>query len=100
MSIYDAVMQGRGFRRNAGPLVAQGVAQSSAATAYAVGWQAGRQVKVTVPSPALPHYGAAMDRFSNWRGTVSPLGGTAEYPWSQAPKVGDAALKQEFRRSR
>jgi hypothetical protein len=67
--------------------------------AHAVGWKNGQQVAVPLPQPGLPGYDRAMERADRWRGTVSPLGGTAEYPWSQAPKVGEAALRPEFRRS-
>jgi hypothetical protein len=91
MSIYESVMQGAGFRRNAKP--------APAGQSYAVGWRDGRQVKVPLPNPALPHYGAAMDRFSNWRGYASPLGGVSEAPWGQSPRFGDDALKPQFRRS-
>jgi hypothetical protein len=80
-------------------LVPKPVPQSSAAP-HAIGWKAGQQVSIPTPNPAWPGYGAAMDRFSNWRGVVSPLGGTAEHPWSQAPKFGEDALRPEFRRGR
>jgi hypothetical protein len=100
VSIYTAVMEGMGYRYNGPQAEPHGSAAATGSTAYAVGWKQGQQVRVPMPSPALPNYGAAMERADRWRGVVSPLGGTAEYPWSQAPKVGDAALKQEFRRSR
>ena len=74
-------------------------APSAAGRSYAVGWKEGRQVAVPLPSPAEPGYDAAMQRADRWRECVSPLGGTAGWPWDQRPPVGDAALKQEFRRS-
>jgi hypothetical protein len=97
MSIYDAVMEGAGFRRNVEPKAQpQG---SAGGRAHAVGWKNGEQVAVPLPQPGLPGYGNAMDRFSNWRGYASPLGGVSAAPWGQAPRFGDDALKPEFRRS-
>jgi hypothetical protein len=68
--------------------------------AHALGWKEGRQVAVPLPNPAWAGYDRAMDRFDRWRGYASPLGGISAAPWGQSPRVGDAALKPEFRRSR
>jgi hypothetical protein len=73
-------------------------AQGVGGRSYAVGWKNGERVTIPAPNPAWSGYGAAQDRFSNWRGAISPLGGAAEWPWSQQPKFGEAALKAEFRR--
>jgi hypothetical protein len=94
MSIYDAVMQARGFRRDAEPQA------KPLGRAAAIGWKDGRQVAVPMPDPNQPGYGPAMDRFQNWRGYASPLGGVSPAPWGIAPKVGEAALKPEYRRKR
>jgi hypothetical protein len=67
--------------------------------AHAVGWKNGERVAVPMPTPSLPGYGAAMDRMNHWRSYASPLGGVSPAPWGSPPKVGDAALKPEYRRS-
>jgi hypothetical protein len=95
MSIYDAVMHGAGFRRKAEP---QSAAGSAAGRAHIVGWRDGHKVAIPLPSPSAAGYNAAMQRADRFREHVSPLGGTAEWPWSQRPPVGDAALRPEFRR--
>jgi hypothetical protein len=48
----------------------------------------------------IPNYDSAMQRFDRWRSYGSPLGGISPAPWGSPPKVGDAALKPEFRRGR
>jgi hypothetical protein len=68
--------------------------------AHILGWKEGRRVAIPLPTPALPGYDAAMQRADRFREHVSPLGGTAGWPWDQRPPVGEGSLKQEFRRSR
>jgi hypothetical protein len=50
-------------------------------------WFRGTQpVQVRMPDPASPTYGREMDRFSNARRYVSPLGGLSGPEWSSEPK--------------
>jgi hypothetical protein len=62
MSVYDAVMQGMGF-------VPKPHEQGN--------WPMG----MARPDPRSPTYGREMDRFSNWRGYTSPLGGVSNSSW-------------------
>jgi hypothetical protein len=78
----------------------QGPQGSVAGRPHALGWKSGQRVAVPTPVAGQAGYGAAMDRFSNRREHVSPLGGTAGWPWDQRPPVGEASLRPEFRRSR
>jgi hypothetical protein len=91
MAIYDAFMRGMGFVPKApnepAPL----------GRPVTIAHRAGQQVALAMPRPNSPTYGAEMDRFSNWRGYASPLGGVSNSVWGLAPKVGDAALRPEFR---
>jgi hypothetical protein len=81
-------------------LVPKAVPQSAPpGRAHIVGWRDGRQVAIPLPSPDASNYDAAMQRADRFREHVSPLGGTAPWPWSQRPPVGEGSLKQEFRRS-
>jgi hypothetical protein len=77
----------------------QGSAAPIGGRPHAVGWKAGERVAVPMPSPSLPGYNAAIQRADRWREHVSPLGGTAGWPWDQRPPVGEASLRPEFRRS-
>jgi hypothetical protein len=79
---------------------AQPQAEPIGGRAHAVGWRNGERVAVPMPQPGLPGYDAAMQRADRWREHVSPLGGTAGWPWDQRPPVGEAALKPEYRRHR
>jgi hypothetical protein len=67
--------------------------------AHIVAWKNGERVAVPLPTPNAPGYDAAMTRADRFREHVSPLGGTAGWPWDQRPPVGEAALRLEFRRS-
>jgi hypothetical protein len=67
--------------------------------AHAVGWRNGERVAVPMPTPALPGYDAAMQRFDRWRSYGSPLGGISPAPWGQSPRFGDDALKPQYRKS-
>jgi hypothetical protein len=87
MSIYDAVMEGRGFRRNVEPQ-AQPLGRP-----VTIAHRGGRQVAVAMPSPASPTFERERTIFDAWRGTISPLGGTSNSPWGYKP----AGLKPEFR---
>jgi hypothetical protein len=90
MSVYDAVMQGMGFVPKAPTKAPEPLKP------YEQGnWPMG----MARPDPRSPRYGVEMDRFSNWRSYTSPLGGVSNSSWGIAPKVGEAALKPEFRRS-
>jgi hypothetical protein len=91
MSVYDAVMQGMGFVPKAVPK-----ARPEPLRPHEQGnWPMG----MARPDPRSPSYGREMDRFSNWRSYTSPLGGVSNSVWGIAPKVGEAALRPEFRRS-
>jgi hypothetical protein len=96
MSIEDLVLAGMGLRRNAEP---QGSAAAIGGRAHIVGWKQGQRVAVPLPTPSAPGYDAAMTRADRFREHVSPLGGTAGWPWDQRPPVGEGSLKQEYRRS-
>jgi hypothetical protein len=91
MSIYDAVMQARGYRRN------EPKAKPEPLRPFEQGnWPMG----MARPDPRSPTYGVERDRFDNWRSYTSPLGGVSASSWGMAPKVGEAALRPEFRRTR
>jgi hypothetical protein len=92
MSIYESVMQARGFRRDAEPQ-AQPLGR-----AVTIAHRSGQQVAVPMPNPDSADYVRERERFDNWRGTVSPRGGAMGGPWGYKPKFGDAALKPEYRR--
>jgi hypothetical protein len=90
MSVYDAVMQGMGFVPKAVPKAPEPLRS----------WEQGNwPMGMARPDPRSPTYGRDMDRFSNWRGYTSPIGGVSNSVWGIAPKVGEAALRPEFRRS-
>jgi hypothetical protein len=74
-------------------------AGSVAGRPHAIGWKQGRQVAIPLPMPAQAGYERALERADRFREHVSPLGGTAEWPWSQRPPVGEGSLRPEFRRS-
>jgi hypothetical protein len=90
MSVYDAVMQARGFRRDVEPQ-AQPLGR-----AVTIAHRSGQQVAVPMPNPDSADYVRERERMDFWRGTVSPLGG-AVGGWGYKPKFGQEALKPEYR---
>jgi hypothetical protein len=66
--------------------------------AVTIAHRGGRQVALAMPSPASAGYAVERTNFDNWRGVVSPLGGTSCSPWGYSPRYGEAALKPEYRR--
>jgi hypothetical protein len=90
MSIEDLVMKSMGFVPKAVPKAPEPLRR----------WEQGNwPMGMARPDPRSPRYGMEMDRFSNWRSYTSPLGGVSNSFWGLAPKVGEAALRPEFRRS-
>jgi hypothetical protein len=91
MSIYESVMHASGFRRDVEPQ-AQPLGRP-----VTIAFQGAKQVAVQMPNPDSASYRAERERFDNWRGTVSPLGGAHGGPWGYKPKFGQEALKPEYR---
>jgi hypothetical protein len=90
MSIYDAVRQGMGFVPKAVPKAPEPLRPHEQGN-----WPMG----MARPDPRSPRYGVERTNFDAWRKYTSPLGGVSYSAWGIAPKVGEAALRPEFRRS-